>query len=600
MQSRSFGSGVDGHRLNRHFPQRTADPYGNFASIGDKDFFEHAVAILAKYTEVRMAASHLVPNLVVVEPGGHRSQVSIEPVPFRIGRHEENHLVLRDGRTSRQHAQIVYDGSNYVLEDVGSRHGLFVNGRRIKQHKLGKSDTIEFGVPDSYHLIFSPDGSELTRLVESTELISPGALVGSNLGKLRAVLEIGRTLQSSYSMDDVLNSVLDAALAVTGADRGFLFLKDGRELGMRCARDCRCGNLPEESLRVPRRLLAQALNGRSDLLSMSFRPHSGADPGNSIEELELRSAVCVPLVRIRAAPQDTAAPEPETAGLLYMDSRISDRDMAVGNRELLQSLAIEASVIVENARLLQEERGKKKLEEELDIARGIQQGLLPRSLPQTGWLLASGSSVASFQVGGDYFDMIEIDEHRWAALVVDVSGKGVSSALVASLLQGAFLTFADGPIDDKIRRVNRLLSERTEEGKYATIFYCTIDSAGAVQYINAGHCSPMLTSQGEKVQYLEATGVPAGLVDDAEFSVATIQLKPGDRIVIYSDGMTDAQDMEGNFFGRRRLRELVEKDPDASAPELHAHLLAALESFTAGALQSDDVTLLVLQYCPTA
>jgi serine phosphatase RsbU (regulator of sigma subunit) len=399
-------------------------------------------------------------------------------------------------------------------------------------------------------------------------------------------------------MDDVLNAVLDAALATTGADRGFLFLKDGKELGMRCARDCRCKNLTEESLRVPRRVLAQALNSRSDLLSMSFKQGVEADPGNSIAELDLRSVLCVPLVRIRAAPQDTAAPEPETAGLLYMDSRISDHDMAVGNRELLQALAIEASVIVENARLLEEERGKKKIEEELNIARDIQQRLLPKGLPVTGWLQAVGSSVASFQVGGDYFDVIQIDENRWAALVVDVSGKGVSSALVASLLQGAFLTFADGPIDDKIQRVNRLLFERTEEGKYATIFYCTLDKSGTLQYINAGHCSPILMSRGEKSQYLETTGVPAGLVDDAEFTMESVKLQPGDRVVIYSDGVTDSQDGAGNFFGRRRLRELIEANPDLSAPELHELLIQTLESFSEGAIQTDDITLLVLQYCP--
>jgi sigma-B regulation protein RsbU (phosphoserine phosphatase) len=127
-----------------------------------------------------------------------------------------------------------------------------------------------------------------------------------------------------------------------------------------------------------------------------------------------------------------------------------------------------------------------------------------------------------------------------------------------------------------------------------------VDSAGVMQYINAGHCSPILTSPGEKVQYLETTGVPAGLVQDAEFSTETVQLKPGDRIIIYSDGLTDAQDLEGNFFGRRRLRDLIAEHPDASGPELHAHLLAALELFTAGTLQTDDVTLLVLQYCPTA
>ncbi len=536
--------------------------------------------------------------MVVVEPGGHHMQVTIDPVPFRIGRHEENHLVLRDSRTSRQHAQIVRDGDDYFLEDVGSRHGLFVNGRRIKRQRLSKSDKIEFGVPDSYELIFSPNENELTKLVESTEVITPAQLVGSNLGKLKAVLEIGRTLQSSYSMDDVLNSVLDAALATTGADRGFLFLSNGRELGMRCARDCRCKNLAEEALRVPRRVLAQALKSRSELLSMSFEPHSDLDPTNSIVEMDLRSVVCVPLVRIRAAPQDVAAGEPETAGLLYMDSRISNRDMAHGNRELLQALAIEASVIVENARLLEEERGKKKMEEELTIARGIQQGLLPRGLPSTGWLQASGSSVASFQVGGDYFDVMRIDEDRWAALVVDVSGKGVSSALVAALLQGAFLTFDDGPIEHKIRSVNRLLNERTEEGKYATIFYCTVHKDGQIQYINAGHCAPILVSRGEKVRYLETTGVPAGLVVDADFELESVQLKPGDRLVIYSDGVTDAQDAEGKFFGRRRLREAIEAHPDASATELHGALLQVLDGFTEDAEQADDLTLLVLQYCP--
>jgi sigma-B regulation protein RsbU (phosphoserine phosphatase) len=538
------------------------------------------------------------PTLAVVEPGGRHSQVTIDPVPFQIGRHEENHLVLRDGRTSRQHAQIVFDGISYFLEDVGSRHGLFVNGRRIKRHPLQGSDKIEFGVPDSYHLIYSPDATELARLVESTELITPAALVGSNLSKLKAVLEIGRTLQTSYSMDDVLNSVLDAALATTGAERGFLFLKDGRGLGMRCARDCRCKNLAEESLRVPRRILEQALGSRSELLTMSFEPHSGGDMQNSVAELELRSVVCVPLVRIRAALQDAGAAEPDTAGLLYLDSRFSEHDMAAGNRELLQALAIEASVIVENARLLEEERGKKRIEEELNIARGIQQGLLPRRLPVTGWFQASGSSVASFQVGGDYFDVIPIDENRWAALVVDVSGKGVSSALVAALLQGAFLTFADGPIDDKIQRVNKLLCERTEEGKYATIFYCTVNRDGTMQYINAGHCSPLLVSHGEKVLYLETTGVPAGLVEDAGFTVEAVQMKPGDRLIIYSDGVTDAQDTQGNFFGRRRLRELVEAHPGLTAPELHSLLVSTLEDFAIDAVQADDITLLVLQYCP--
>jgi sigma-B regulation protein RsbU (phosphoserine phosphatase) len=171
---------------------------------------------------------------------------------------------------------------------------------------------------------------------------------------------------------------------------------------------------------------------------------------------------------------------------------------------------------------------------------------------------------------------------------------------VASVLQGAFLTFTDGPIEDKIRRVNRLLTERTEEGKYATIFYAVIGRDGMFRYVNAGHCAPFLLSSGENVQYLETTGVPAGLVEDAEFEVEQLQLRPFDRLVIYSDGVTDAQDANGVFFGRRRLRATLESLPESSAAGIHDAVLETLERFTEGSPRADDVTLLVLQYCPPA
>jgi phosphoserine phosphatase RsbU/P len=542
--------------------------------------------------------------LLVIAPNGSRSKVVIEPVPFRVGRHEDCNLVLLDARTSRMHAQIIRDGANYFVEDTGSRHGVYVNGRRIKRHLLENSDMIEFGVPDSYQVRFSLEGFDFTGLTDDKEpTTSSSVLAGANLGRLKAVLEIGRTLQTSYSLDDVLNSVLDAALATTGAERGFLFLSDGSSLAMRCARDCRCKNLPEESLKVSRTVLAQALKSRSELLSMTFRPGtSDGDMTQSIADLQLRGVVCVPLVRISSAPKqsDVAASASETTGVLYLDSRSASHDMAAGNRELLQSLAIEASIILENARLLEEERGKKKLEEELDIARGIQQGLLPRNLPQRGWLAATGSSTPSHQVGGDYYDVAQMDDGRWAALVVDVSGKGVSSALVASLLQGAFLTFGEGPMDDKMRRINHLLTDRTEDGKYATIFYSLIEPSGIMRYINAGHCAPLLISRGEKVQYLETTGLPAGLIDEATFNVSEVRLNPGDRVVIYSDGVTDANNPAGEFFGRRRLRQTIEAYPDAYASELHQVLLQTLSKFTEGTPQSDDITLVVLQYQPDA
>src|SRR5262249_11954829 len=214
--------------------------------------------------------------------------------------------------------------------------------------------------------------------------------------------------QNSLSSQDVLKAVVDAALAVTGAERGFLLLGGGDELEMRVARDRSGNELAEDELKVPRRLIRKALHHRRDLLSMNFyHGGGGVNAEHTVAELELRSVVCVPLVRIRVgAVEETSvlSSASETAGVLYMDSRLGAADLSAGNRELLQTLALEASTILENARLLEEERGKQKIEEELKVARQIQQSLYPRSLPSVGWFMACGSSVASLQVGGDYFD----------------------------------------------------------------------------------------------------------------------------------------------------------------------------------------------------
>jgi phosphoserine phosphatase RsbU/P len=545
-------------------------------------------------------------SLIVVDPNGHRTRVEIQPIPFKIGRQADSHLILRDSRASRNHAQIVLVDGEYAVEDLGSRHGVYVNGERVERRQLRNSDRIEFGVPDSYQLVFALDGAELKRLMEQV----PGEPVsrtgaGANLAKLRAVLEVARTLQSSFSTDDVLNSVVDAALTVTGAERGFLLLRDGEGLAMKVARDKHGKRLAESDLRVPRRIIHRALQLRRELLSMNFDPLATgeANPEHSVAELDLRSVVCVPLVRIKTgAGQDTSAlsAQNDTVGVLYMDSRNLAADLSGGNRELLQTLAIEASTVLENARLLEEEREKQKIEEELSVARTIQQSLLPRHLPSEGWFRACGSSIASHEVGGDYFDVNEVNESCWAALVADVSGKGVSSALLASLLQGAFLTATDSSelMVKTVSGLNRFLHERTEGGKYATIFYSLLERSGRLRYINAGQCAPIVLSPDGRYQYLEATAMPVGILEGAEFAVEERQLAPGDRIVIYTDGVTEAQNLRSEFFGRKQLRELLVAHAADSCAVLHEAVLRAVKVFTDSAPQADDITLVVVEYRP--
>jgi serine phosphatase RsbU (regulator of sigma subunit) len=550
-------------------------------------------------------ADDAAASLVVIDPSGRRTRVPLSGFPFRMGRAPDNHLVLRDSRISRNHAQIVHQGTRLVLEDLHSRHGVWVNGRRIEAAlPLQGSEHIEFGVPDGYQIHFTRAENELRRLLNRpAPSDTTGRTGSSNLEKLRAVLEVGRSLQSAFSTDDVLNTLVDAALAVTGADRGFLLLFDSsQELQVRSARSGGGGNLPEGELRVPRSLIRQALESRRDLFSMSFDPHAldERSPGNTITDLELRSVVCVPLVHVNlsgAGATQMLSTANGNAGVLYMDSRITAVDLAGGNRELLQTLAIEASTILENARLIEEERAKQHIEEELDVARRIQQSLTPRGLPKEGWFVVCGSSESSHQVGGDYYDAVAIGPDTWSMVVADVSGKGVSSALLASFLQGAFLgASCTTDIPEVLARINTFLNDRAEHGKYATMFYSKLDAEGHLTYANAGHCAPLLVRKNGQIEKLEATSLPVGLVAGAAFPMEHRDLAPGDRIVLYTDGVTEAQNDAGEFFGRRRLRQAIEGARGGDCAELHAAIQKAIFEFTAGAEQADDLTLLAGEY----
>ena len=545
-------------------------------------------------------------SLIAIDPNGHRTRVALSPLPFRIGRQADNDFVVRDSRASRLHARILGEGGRYVIEDAGSRHGTFVNGKRIQKHILENSDRIEFGVEDSYQLVFALEGAELKRLMEQlagSEREAAGTGVGAHLGKLRAILDLARTLQSAFAIDDVLASVVDTALVITGSERGFLLLRSDSGLETRVARHRDGRPLEKSDLRVPRELIRRALDHRRDLLSMNFDPLSGheAHPGSTITDLELRSVVCVPLVRIQTGRGDATSivsTARETVGVLYMDSRRAAADLGGGNRELLQTLAIEASTVLENARLLVEERAKKQLEQELHLARVIQQSLLPKTLPATGWVRACGSSVASEEVGGDYFDVTEVTANCWSAVVADISGKGVSSALLASLLQGALLTATDHPeaLSRRVQRLSRFLNERTGGEKYATVFQCLLHRDGTLFYVNAAQCAPLLVRPGEPLVELDATASPVGLLADAFFPSDQQKLADGDKLVIYTDGVTEAQNLRGEFYGRKRLRELVAEHARESCTAIHDAIQSGVGAFTESAPQSDDITVLVMEY----
>jgi sigma-B regulation protein RsbU (phosphoserine phosphatase) len=240
------------------------------------------------------------------------------------------------------------------------------------------------------------------------------------------------------------------------------------------------------------------------------------------------------------------------------------------------------------------------MEEELSIAREIQTSLLPRRLPSEGWFRVAGSSIPSHEVGGDCFDVRQLSPNAWSLVVTDVSGKGVSSALLAALLQGSFLLASDSEtdIEQMMSRINLFLNERTEGEKYATVFYCTVSHDGLLRWANAGHCTPLVVRANGETETLATTGMPLGMLAEATYGVRSVQLQPQDKIVAYSDGLSDAENAQGKCFEASRMREVIRAHAKDSASGLLRALMRAVESFTGGAVQHDDITAVVVEYRP--
>jgi hypothetical protein len=266
-------------------------------------------------------------KLTVANPEGKTRIVEVDRSPFQIGRRNDCELSLADNRISRTHAQILLEDGKYVLEDLESRHGTFVNGEKISRHDLLSGDRIAFGFDDSYTLLIGTPSESAPRLMRKVEALpAPGAT--GNLGRLSAVLEVALALQSSRSVQDVLGAAVDAALSLTGAERGFLLLRSGgpdSELEVRVARNQNGEDLDKQDLRIPRNVLRQALDRRLDLLSMTIDPLKDSDTGSTdqtVLALNLRSVLCVPLVKIRMGR------EHETS---MLSARVTSRDFAASS-----------------------------------------------------------------------------------------------------------------------------------------------------------------------------------------------------------------------------------------------------------------------------
>ncbi len=238
------------------------------------------------------------------------------------------------------------------------------------------------------------------------------------------------------------------------------------------------------------------------------------------------------------------------------------------------------------------------MEQEINIARDIQQALLPRNFRDYPHLSVTGCNFPCLSVGGDYFDVFPLSENRTAFLIADVSGKGLGAALLTTMLQGVLSGMTLGTDPARLfNHLNRFLCDHAEVGRYATMFFGILDDQGALEYINAGHPSPILIRRGGSAEDAFTEGsFPVGLVPEAQYTTACVRLEVGDTLVLFSDGVTEAMDPKEEFFGMPRLVQLLTGHNETPLDALQKLVLEAVENFARGASQADDLTLLLVRY----
>ncbi len=545
--------------------------------------------------------------LEVVSPDGARRYVRVTQTPFLIGRGAEtgNHLQLSDRRISRNCAALVIEAGRLYIEDRGQRRGLFVNGEKVESRLLNDGDSITFGLEDSYELLFrsgtSSSEESLPNLLTRIEHITSSEPVGGGLRKLNLLLEATTLLHSQVPLDEALALMIDHAVSVTDADRGMLLEADASgALKVRLARRTGGLRLPPESLTPSHTAIQLAIRQHSPVVTEDIeRADMDLQSAQSIIAQRLRAVVVIPLFAVHRSSTSDSSGTPALAhslGVLYLDSR---RPAAFSklDRQILDALAGDAASTLDNARLVVRERERQRMEQEIDIARGIQQALLPRDFRDYPHLAVAGCNFPCLSVGGDYFDVFPLDNKRTAFLIADVSGKGLGAALLTTMLQGALSGMTLGTDPSRVlNHVNRFLCDHSEVGRYATMFFGVLDEEGNLDFINAGHPSPFLIRQGVAQEPFSEGSYPVGLVPEAEYTALKIKLEPGDTLVLFSDGVTEAMDPDEQMFGVPRLREVLTGRTECPLDQLEKCILEAVENFARGASQADDLTLLIVRY----
>jgi sigma-B regulation protein RsbU (phosphoserine phosphatase) len=537
-----------------------------------------------------MADTALVPRLVVTDALGRRI-VNIDKPLFTIGRRSETDLRLSGADISRVHAEISAENGGYVIRDKQSRFGTFVNGEKHSERALAHGDQIRLGQTGDTEIVFFVED-------EAPSVERSAVSAANDLRQMAALLDGLRALGSGRVLDEVLAMVLDSAIEVTGAERGFIMLANrDKLLEFKLARARGKVTLPGRTFETSRKIPETVFSTGKQTIVEDLLDGDLAQLHTGTVALGIRHVLCTPLRLVRYVERADQKGADEVIGVLYLDSRERGALRSAHGQSALDTLSAEAALAIENARLYREALDKAKFEQELRVAAAIQQSLLPIANREGPFFSTAAASIACRAVGGDFYDYVDLPTAQFGFIIGDVAGKGSPAALLAAAVLGMFsaeATYQAGAAP-LMTRLNRGLFRRAIEARFLTSFYGMLAPDGTLTYCNAGHNAPLLVS-ATAIRRLEVGGVVLGLFDSASFEEETLKLEPGDLIVLFSDGVTEAMNAEGEEFTDDRLIACANAHRGEAPQQVLEALLADVQAFCAGEAQSDDVTAVLVRY----
>lgn len=540
-----------------------------------------------------------------------------------IGRHPECTFQINSNMVSRKHAKVVKSGEQYVVEDLGSGNGTFVNGKKIDGPTvLSHDDRIKLGpillrfetpegaskpklapapaptaapsadVRDRALKVDVSEGEEDTSTIMGTADRSSafGKLEVNPAAKLKGVLEISRALAGTADLNALLPKILDTLFVIfPHADRGCVLFNDATAGKMvpKAMKHRRAGD--DETVKLSRTILKTVLEQKTGILSADAANDSRFEASESISNLTIRSMMCVPMLSLAGEPM----------GIINIDTQNAFNQFRAEDLDLLMAVAGQAAMSYEQANLLVTAMEKQKQDKEMNIAMGVQRSLLPTELPKPdGWEVYASYDTAQ-AVGGDYYDAFIMDDGKHVCLAFgDVAGKGVPASLVMSRIATVVtnvMTFVTD-VQEAIERINHQMCTRAVEGRFVTFVLIVLNlETGEMKIANAGHMPVMIRKTDGTIEEFgeEAVGVPIGVIDEFPYDVLTRTIEKGETCVIYTDGVSEAMNPNSDLYGVDRLRELMQASTGGHADELGKTILADVRKFADGRDQNDDITIMV-------